>query len=86
MWICPKFKSLEILNDPYFYSKGKNLMMIINSCANAAQVDIENGVGTYTNMTCANSTEIEANIEDVAIEYKTVTEHFDVHYFEEHHH
>ena len=84
LWICPKFEQLELLNDPWLYSKGKNLMMVINSCTNAAQVDEERSVGTYTNATCANSTVIDDNIEEVGIEYKTITKHFDVDFYQEH--
>ena len=73
LWICPKFDKLYLLNDPFLFKKGHNMMMVVNSCENAAEIDINSDIGTYTNQTCANSTMIEDNIEEVFVKYKTVT-------------
>ena len=43
----------ELLNNPYSFKDGKNLMMVVNECSIAVKADAVNGVRTYTNSTCA---------------------------------
>ena len=84
LWLCPKFEKVELLNDPYLYKKGKNFALIVTRCDIAHTVDLKNDVKTYTNTTCSNLTTIEANVEDIILDYKLINQNFNVnHYAEE---
>ena len=46
-WVCPDVKSLEVRNDPKNFYEGQTLVMVINECNIAKQIEQENELKSY---------------------------------------
>ena len=51
-WICPDIASIELWRNPFLYTTGKNLVMVVNECNVAVDVDTANGVTSYSTTAC----------------------------------
>ena len=60
--------------------------MVVNNCDVAETVDVANGLNSYTNTTCANSTVISENVEKVRVTYKTIQKIFNPEFYAENDH
>ena len=80
LWVCPLVDEVELLNDPFLF-RGKNFAMVVNRCDVAASIDAENGLSTYANTTCVDSTRIDDAITDIRGLYKTVQHVFAPEYY-----
>jgi len=75
-WICPNLRNIDVLNNPFLFSKGRNFVMVVNDCEVAAATDAEKGLKPYTDKGCADKATIQANIADVRVEYKIMSQNF----------
>ena len=57
-WICPLVDKITIDHNPPLYQTGNgtSFNMVVNTCAQAVQNDLQNGLTTYTDATCESET------------------------------
>ena len=80
-WICPEISELELYGDPFFMStrRGRSLIMIVNSCSVAKQIDqemIDRGLTdvTYASDDCVDDATILENINHIEAFGKIMTQ------------
>ena len=86
-WICPNISEFELLNDPWLFDHGANMIMVVNRCDVAQKKDLIENLKTYVNKDkdiCANETDITKYAENIVMYYKMVENTFDPTYYAEH--
>ena len=82
--MCADIDSYTLHNDPYWFSSGAQLNAVVNSCAIAKQVEIDNGLTHWNDDPCEEdeTTRIET-LHSIAFEAKIVQQAFNPkHYIE----
>ena len=75
-WLCPDVRKFEIYNNPFLFPEGKNMVLTVNDCTVATQLEAEQGIAPYSNATCWSYADAQEYIPHVRVEWKIMAQNF----------